>query len=580
MSNSVNIDELLTAVDQATRPFRTLQAANVSLSDGIKETEKTLRGLYSQVAQIDSFTKAQHALSDVSEQLKAAKTHTRSLANEMRNADAPTRAQANALARARESVSKLTQQHDALRQSVKNQRQSLSQAGISTRAPATARNRLQSRISESSAQLTGQREALRLENRQARVAKIQQTKESVVALGEKVSAVGNFSMSIARSGVDLGKKLLGPGYEQSLKNDAPVSAAPAGSASTAVASVSTSGVSAQAGNLGSDLAALQAAYQSLSVDLFSQQESSLRKLVQIATEYLGKVQQWVQNNQGLVQTFGLIATVVTVVAGAIGTVAGVIAPVFTGISTLITLVTTFGGVFTTVGGAIVGVIGGLTLPIVAAVAGFAAAAVAIYALWEPIKAFFAGVVEGINIAFAPIAELFAPFQPVFDSIGQALSRVKEFFIGLIGPITYTQETLATCGEAGKFFGQVLATALMAPLKGLQLLRDGVSWVLEKLGIINKQSAIDLPKPQVEPGAGGAMFGAISPGNIQNYQAVKPASGGSYVDQSKTDINITLQGDVTPGSDNSRHLQALLEQHETQRRNNALSQFNSVGGFAS
>lgn len=738
MSNSVNIDGLLTAVDQATRPFKSLETANVSLSDGIKKTEKNLRGLYGQVAQIDSFTRAQRALSDVSGQLKTAKEQARSLATEMKNSDAPTRSQTKALEKARDSVSKLSQQHNTLRLSVKNQRQSLRQAGISSRAPLTAKNRLHGQIGEQSEQLTAQRQALRLQNRQARVAKLQKGKEAVDAMGAKVSAVGNVSMSIARTGFDWGKKLLQPGYEQSLKNAAAsesagksgatnasrtahtlsgavnlsgtaktvsgavnlsgaaktvsgaasssgaagasnaattltsaantfrTAAANSASATSTLSSaagsfnalgvfssaadfsgagcecVDTSGtaialtnaavklsatasalssaavkfssaasnlsstvitlsgtveassttetlsgaadasgaVSAQGGNLGSDLAALQAAYQSLSFDLFSQQEASLRKLVQTATEYVGKLQQWVGENQGLTQTLGLIATVVIGVAGAIGTVASVIAPVFTGISTLITFATTFGSAFTAVGGAIMTVLGSLTLPILAIIAAIATAAAAVYFFWEPISAFFGGVVEGIKAGFAPLAELFTPFQPVFDAIGQAIGYVKNLFSELPGPISFSQQTLETFANVGKLVGQALVMAFTMPLQMVKWLKDGINWALEKLHLINKQPAIEMQKPQPQPTAGGMVFGAIQPNSVSNYQAVKPAAGGSYVDQSKTDINITLQGDVSPGSENSRHIQDVLMQHENNKRANALSNFHSARGFPS
>jgi phage-related tail protein len=334
------------------------------------------------------------------------------------------------------------------------------------------------------------------------------------------------------------------------------------------------------GNLGTDLEALQAAYQSLSVDIFSTQESSLRSLVQTATRYVGKLQEWVQNNQGLVQSFGLIATVVVGIAGAVGTVAGVIVPVFTGISTLITIATTLGSVFTTIFGGIAAVIGSLTLPIVATIAGIAAAALLIYKYWEPVSAFFGGVIEGIKTAFAPIAELFVPFQPLFDGIGKAISNIAGWFGDLLTPVKSSQQTLENCGNAGKMFGQVLVTALTLPLKSLKLLNEGVAWLLDKLGVINKQSADASPDNQSQPGAGGAAFGMVQPPRLDNYQAARPAAGGSYVDQSKSEYNITLQGDMSPGGDGTRQLRDLLAQHEQEKRTNSLSQFSAAGGFAS
>ncbi len=359
-----------------------------------------------------------------------------------------------------------------------------------------------------------------------------------------------------------------------------------GAPGTAVAALQNSAAGPAAamqgsvGNLGTDLEALQAAYQSLSVDIFSTQESSLRSLVQTATRYVGKLQEWVQNNQGLVQSFGLIDTVVVGIAGAVGTVAGVIAPVFTGISTLITIATTLGSVFTTIFGGIAAVIGSLTLPIVATIAGIAAAALLIYKYWEPVSAFFGGVIEGIKTAFAPIAELFAPFQPLFEGIGQVISNIAGWFGDLLTPVKSSQQTLESFGNAGKIFGQLLVEALTLPFKPLKLLIEGVTWLLDKLGVINKQSADASPDKQTQPTTGGAAFGMVQPPRLDNYQAARPATGGSYVDQSKSEYNITLQGDMSSGGDGTRQLRDLLAQHEQEKRTNSLSQFSAAGGFAS
>lgn len=609
MSNSVNIEALLAAVDQAKRPFQSLQTANVSLADGIKETEKNLRGLYSQAAQIDGFTRTQSALNGVSQQLKIAKASTQALAFELKKIDKPSEAQITALDKARANVSALKQQHDSLRQSVKNQRQTLQQAGISTRAPATAKQRLQQNISSATEQLSSQQQALKQENRQQRLVKIKESQQSILGVAGKVSAVGKTGMSIATTGFNLGKKLLQPGYEASLQTHSAVPPATPGSAvaslQTRTAAPGTAAASQQqragslapavaarnnstgapapaaamqnnVGNLGTDLEALQAAYQSLSVDIFATQESSLRMLVQTATGYLGQLQQWVQNNQGLVQSFGLIATVIVGIAGAIGTVASVIAPVFTGISTLITIATTFGSVFTTVCGGIMAVIGGLTWPIVAVVAAIAAGAALIYKYWEPISAFFSGVIEGIVAAFAPIAEMFAPLQPVFDAIGSALQTVKDTFSELLTPIKASEETLTQFGDVGQTVGKVLVNAFTWPLNLFRSLSESAMGLLETLGIIDKKPALAL-KPSFEQPATGGVSSYIQPTSSQPgynaYQMARPSTGSSYLDQSRTEYNVTLQGDVTPGSNNERYLQDLFRQDATSRRNNALSQFN-------
>lgn len=619
MSNSAKLEELLTAVDQATRPFKSLQTETLSLSDSVKGTEKNLRGLYTQLAQVDEIRRAEKALASVNAQLGAIKQNKQNVANgtaepTVRDPWGPKPKSERALKKER-----LT-----LRRTIKDNKTSLKTAGIQASTPLSARLQLNSRISDESAQLIIQRQALKQEQdqkRQQRAAKIQSVQQRLLGAGEKASAISAKGKSIATTGFELGKKIMQPGYEASLKNSPLAPAATsdnaeagvqnnAPAAGTAVATLQNNSGTAVAtlqnstsapgtavaalqnsaagpaaamqssvGNLGTDLEALQAAYQSLSVDIFSTQESSLRSLVQTATRYVGKLQEWVQNNQGLVQSFGLIATIVVGIAGAVGTVAGVIAPVFTGISTLITIATTLGSVFTTIFGGIAAVIGSLMLPIVAIIAGVAAAALLIYKYWEPVSAFFGGVIEGIKTAFAPIAELFTPFQPLFDGIGKAISEVAGWFGDLLTPVKSSQQTLESFGNAGKMFGQILVEALTMPFEPLKLLIKGVTWLLDKLGVINKQSAEASPDKQTQPTTGGAAFGMVQPPRLDNYQAARPAAGGSYVDQSKSEYNITLQGDMSPGGDGERQLKDLLAQHEQEKRTNSLSQFSAAGGYA-
>ncbi|XCW68418.1 phage tail tape measure protein [Kosakonia cowanii] len=583
----------------------------------MKGTEKNLRGLYTQLAQVDDIMRAEKALASVNAQLSDIKQNRQNAAN---GTAAP--AIIDPWSGKPKSEKALKKERLTLRRTIKANKTSLKTAGIEARTPLSARLQLNSRISDESAQLITQRQALKQEQhqkRQLRAAKIQAVQQRILGAGEKISTIGEKSKSIATTGFELGKKIMQPGYEASLKNSplAPAAASdnaepgaqnstPAsgtavatlqngsgtavatlqnstGAPGTVVAALQNSAAGPAAamqssvGNLGTDLEALQAAYQSLSVDIFSTQESSLRSLVQTATRYVGKLQEWVQNNQGLVQSFGLIATVVVGIAGAVGTVAGVIAPVFTGISTLITIATTLGSVFTTIFGGIAALFGSLTLPIIAVVA---AIVFAIYKYWEPISAFFGGVIEGIKTAFAPIAELFAPFQPLFDGIGKAISNIAGWFGDLLTPVKSSQQTLENCGNAGKMFGQVLVTALTWPLKSLKLLNEGVEWLLNKLGVINKQSADASPDKQTQPTTGGAAFGMVQPPRLDNYQAARPATGGSYVDQSKSEYNITLQGDMSPGGDGTRQLRDLLAQHEQEKRTNSLSQFSAAGGFAS
>ncbi|MFP1497633.1 hypothetical protein ACLB1Q_30185 [Escherichia coli] len=171
-----------------------------------------------------------------------------------------------------------------------------------------------------------------------------------------------------------------------------------------------------------------------------------------------------------------------------------------GINAIIAAAGVLGTVFTVVGSAIATALGAITWPIVAVGAAIVAGALLIRKYWEPISAFFSGVIEGIMSAFAPVGEMLAPLTPIFDGLGEKLRGVWQWFKDLIAPVKATQETLDSCKNVGVIFGQALASALMAPLNVFNKLRSGADWLLEKLGIINKESdsLYDMPPKPMPP----------------------------------------------------------------------------------
>jgi hypothetical protein len=134
-----------------------------------------------------------------------------------------------------------------------------------------------------------------------------------------------------------------------------------------------------------------------------------------------------------------------------------------GINAIIAAAGVLGTVFSVVGGAIVTALGALTLPIVAVGAAVVAGALLIRKYWEPISAFFSGVIEGLTAAFAPVGEMFSPLKPMFDWLGEKLKAAWDWFRSLLEPVKSSQEQLNSCKDAGIAFGQALADALMLPL---------------------------------------------------------------------------------------------------------------------
>ncbi|MES3493483.1 phage tail tape measure protein [Enterobacter hormaechei] len=323
-------------------------------------------------------------------------------------------------------------------------------------------------------------------------------------------------------------------------------------------------------NLGGDFKEFQSAYEAVGTDLFDQQNDALRKLTQTATRYVLKLNGWITRNKSLATTIGVIAGGALALIGVIGGIGLIAWPVVMGINAIIAAAGLLGTIFTVAGGAIVTAVGAISLPVVAVAGAVVAGALLIRKYWEPISTFFSGVVEGLKTAFAPVAEIFSPLTPVFDSIIEKLRGVWQWFTDLIAPVKATQETLDRCKNVGVAFGKALAEALTAPLNVFNRLSGKVGWLLEKFGVIKKESdGLDQTAAKASAAA-GAQNGSYIPqtsvyGGYQMYQPVTAPAGRSYVDQSKREYNINLSGGVAPGTDLDRRLREAVDKLDREER---------------
>lgn len=317
-------------------------------------------------------------------------------------------------------------------------------------------------------------------------------------------------------------------------------------------------------NLGGDFKEFQSAYEAVGTDLYDQQEESLRKLTQTATKYVLRLDGWIQKNKGLSQTIGLVVGGGLALIGVLGGIGLIAWPVIAGVNAIIAAASLLGTVFTTVGSAIVTALGAITWPVVAVAAAVVAGALLIRKYWEPISAFFGGVIEGLMSAFAPVGEMFAPLAPIFDGLGEKIRGVWQWFKDLIAPVKATQDTLNSCRDVGVMFGQALADALLMPLNAFNKLRSGIDWVLEKLGIINKESSsLDQTAAKANAATQNGYSPAIS--SYNSYQPVTAPAGRSYIDQSRSEYHFTLQGGIAPNGQLDNQLRDAVERLEREKR---------------
>ncbi|AFN33291.1 MULTISPECIES: phage tail tape measure protein [Klebsiella/Raoultella group] len=802
MSSDVKLQVLLNAVDQATRPFKTIQTASKALSGDIRDTQKSLRELNGQASRIDGFRKASAQLAVTGHALEKAKAEAEALGTQFKNTERPTRAQAQALESAKRSAEGLQKKYNSLTESVKRQQRELGAVGINTRNLANDEKGLKNRISETTAQLNRQREALaRVSAQQAKLNAVKQRYQAGKALAGNAATMGAAGIGMATTGTLAGVALMKPGYDFAQKNaelqavlgvakdsaemsalrkqarllgdntaasaddaagaqiiiakaggdaaaiqaatpvtlnmalanrrtmeenagllmgmksafqltndqvshigdvlsmtmnktaadfdglsdaltytapvaknagvsieeaaamvgalhDAKITGSMAGTGSRAILSrlqaptgqaytaIKELGIktadskgntrpvftilkemqasfeknklgtgqraeymktifgeeassaaavlmnAAQSGkldqltaafkasdgkteelvkvmqdNLGGDFKEFQSAYEAVGTDLFDQQESSLRRLVQTATGYVLKLDNWIQRNKALAQTLGVITAVAIGVVGMIGTIGLIAWPVITGVNAIIAAATALGAVFTTVAGGIITAIGAISWPVVAVVAAIVAGALLIRKYWEPVSAFFGGVIDGLRAAFAPVADLFAPLKPMFEWLGGKLKAAWDWFNNLIAPVKSSQETLNRFRDAGVLFGQRLADALTLPLTAFNKLRSGIDWVLEKLGVINKESStLDQTAAKASAATQGNSYipATSTYGGYQAYQPVTAPAGRTYIDQSSPTYQINMPGGA-PGGQLGNQLQDALEKYERDKR---------------
>lgn len=320
----------------------------------------------------------------------------------------------------------------------------------------------------------------------------------------------------------------------------------------------------QTDNLDGDLKNLQSAWEDLQIEVFEKQDSALRKLTTTATDWISTVAAWTKANPELTKTLFTVVTAALSIIGVLGGIGLIAWPVIAGINAIIAAASLLGTVFTVAGSAIVTALGAITLPVVAVAAAVVAGALLIRKYWQPVSAFFGGVIEGLMSAFAPVGEMFAPLAPIFDGLGEKLRGVWQWFKDLIAPVKATQDTLNSCRNVGVMFGQALADALLMPLNAFNKLRSGIDWVLEKLGIINKESSsLDQTAAKASAATQKGYSPAIS--SYNSYQPVTAPAGKTYIDQSRPTYQINVPGNGMPGGRLGNDLQDALEKYERDKR---------------
>lgn len=169
-------------------------------------------------------------------------------------------------------------------------------------------------------------------------------------------------------------------------------------------------------------------------------------------------------------------------------------------------------------------LGALLSPIGLVVAALAGVAMVVWKYWQPISAFLGGVVEGFKAAAAPILSAFTPLMPIFQWVGDKVRELWGWFTDLLTPVKSTAAELQSAASMGRLFGEMLAEGLNMALHPLESLKSGVVWLLDKLGLVNKEAASARLPNQTPATVGGNGSVILPPGGFPAYAGMYDTGG--------------------------------------------------------
>ena len=295
-----------------------------------------------------------------------------------------------------------------------------------------------------------------------------------------------------------------------------------------------------ADNLDGDLKNLDSAWEGLRIRISDLVDGPLRSVTQWLTRVLEKVTSLAQAHPVLTRQLLIAGGALLAMTATIGSLSLVIGVLYGKLATLrlgfdiltrsmnvVRVLPALWGMVTGSVSLLGGAIGALFSPVGLIAAAFVAAAVLIWKYWEPIKAFYAGVFNGIMERLNPLRETFERFGPVFDAIGSGISQVFNWFKSLLSPMESSKETLDKCTSAGEIFGNVLGGALQLVLTPAKMLLDTLAWILEKLGVLPDEA--ERARKKIEDAQRAAILQdkvALLQGDLAKINPPKPVENGN------------------------------------------------------
>lgn len=214
MSRNLQLQVVLSALDKATGPIKSIMNSSSGLGKQLKQTRDQLKGLQAQQSNIQSFKALKQASEQSKQAMAAQQQKVKELSMRMRETAAPTKALTKEFQAAAREAHRLKQNHTGNTQQLHAMRGKLNEAGISTRNLGDAERSLRSRITDTNKSLTDQQNRLkRVTDQQKRLSQAKAQYQRTTQLASSMATTG--AAGVAAGGAVLygGARLAQTGME-------------------------------------------------------------------------------------------------------------------------------------------------------------------------------------------------------------------------------------------------------------------------------------------------------------------------------------------------------------------------------
>ncbi|MEG3080842.1 phage tail tape measure protein [Halomonas sp. 5021] len=212
MARDLKLQVILNAVDQATRPLRSIDRASAGASQAMRENRDRLKQLQATQKDVSSFRTLSRQSTDTASALREQQDRIRRLSQQMQDNQGDTAALTAERQKAISQARRLTQRYDDERQKLHRLRTSLKDNGVSTGQLARDQRRLSSDIRQANTVVDEQRQRLkRLAEQQRNAARARGQYDRAMSMRNNMAGTGAGMAASGGAALYAGARLLSPG---------------------------------------------------------------------------------------------------------------------------------------------------------------------------------------------------------------------------------------------------------------------------------------------------------------------------------------------------------------------------------